>query len=129
MLEYYSVVKHLHMTLAMLSIVGFIGRWILALKGSAMLNKTWLKVVPHIVDTLLLTAAILLCLMLEQYPIAQDWLTAKVVLLVVYIVLGVFALKRAPNQLVRLLAGSAAIAVFVQLLVVAFTRSPLGMFA
>ncbi|MDO6764900.1 SirB2 family protein [Agarivorans sp. 1_MG-2023] len=129
MLEYYPMVKHLHMTLAMLSILGFIFRWILALLKSPMLNKKWLKITPHIIDTCLLAAAILLCVMLQQYPIAQDWLSAKVVLLVVYIVLGIFALKRAPNQLVRLVAGLAAIAVFAQLLAVAFSRSPLGMFA
>ncbi|WP_220719428.1 SirB2 family protein [Agarivorans litoreus] len=129
MLEYYPMVKHLHMSLAMLSILGFIFRWMLALFGSSLLERTWLKVLPHIIDTGLLVAAILLCVMLQQYPIAQDWLTAKVVLLVVYIVLGMFALKRAPNQLVRLLAGLAAIAVFAQILVVAFSRSPLGLFA
>ncbi|WP_427982910.1 SirB2 family protein [Agarivorans sp.] len=129
MLEYYPVVKHLHMSLAMLSILGFMFRWILALLGSPLLNKTWLKVLPHIVDTALLVAAIALCMMLQQYPFVEAWLTTKVVLLVLYIVLGIFALKRAPNQWVRLFAGMAAIAVFAQLLAVAFSRSPLGLFA
>ncbi|WP_432464208.1 MULTISPECIES: SirB2 family protein [unclassified Agarivorans] len=129
MLEYYSMAKHLHMTLATLSIIGFVFRWLLALKGSAMLNRRWLKVFPHLVDTLLLVAAIFLCIASQQYPLVENWLTVKVVLLVVYILLGVFALKRAPNQLIRILAGLAAIAVFAQLLVVAITKSPLGLLA
>lgn len=69
-----------------------------------LLDRKLVKILPHINDTLLLTAAIFLSLMSGFYPFAQGWLGAKVVLLVGYIVAGIFALKRGKTKQSRLIA-------------------------
>ena len=62
-----------------------------------MLQQRWVKIVPHVVDTLLLVSALTLVFWSDQYPFEQPWLTAKVLALIVYIALGTIALKRGKN--------------------------------
>lgn len=87
------------------------------------------RTASFLVDTVLLVAGILLLLITRQYPIADSWLTMKVlVMLPVYIVLGYFAL-RAGTPAGRLVAALAAIAAFLFIYSIARTHSPLGIFA
>jgi uncharacterized membrane protein SirB2 len=60
---------------------------------SVTLQKKWLKVVPHIVDTLLLVSAVTLCVMLKQYPFVDAWVTEKLIALVMYVFMVTLALK------------------------------------
>lgn len=120
----YMGIKHLHMLLAVLSIVGFAWRGALKLNGSALLQQRWLKISPHIVDTLLLAAGIYLAVASAQYPLAQSWLTAKVVGLVVYIGLGLYVMRFAQNQAQRVIGYVLALATFGYIMAVAFSRSP-----
>ena len=78
---------------------------------------------PHVVDTLLLTSALVLVFWSGQYPFVQAWLTAKVLALVVYIVLGTIALKRGKTKGVRSFALLAALATFAYIVAVALTRN------
>lgn len=78
------------------------------------------------IDTILLIAAILLTLILGQFPFVNAWLTVKLALLVLYIVLGSFALKRAKTQGGRALAFVGALATFAWIVGVAVTRNPQG---
>ncbi|WP_438863217.1 SirB2 family protein [Neptunicella sp.] len=89
----YLMFKHLHMTLAVISILFFIIRFIWLNAGSAMLTKKWVKIAPHIIDTFLLLSAAVLCVLISQYPGMDNWLTEKVILLVGYILFGVLTLK------------------------------------
>ena len=91
---------------------------------SAMLQRRWVKIIPHIVDTLLLTSAIIMMIMSGQYPFAQDWLTAKLLALFAYIGLGTVAL-RGRSKVVRVWAFIAALAVFAYIGSVAITRQVL----
>ncbi len=95
------------------------------LSGSPRLQQTWVKVVPHIIDTVLLASAIALTLRIQQYPFTHDWLTAKVLGLLLYIALGMIALKRGRSRRVRLLAWLAALAVFLYIVAVAVTHHAL----
>ena len=63
-----------------------------------MLQQRWVKIVPHVVDTLLLVSALTLVFGSDQYPFEQPWLTAKVLALIVYIALGTIELKGGQNQ-------------------------------
>ena len=94
MIAYYPMLKHLHMTLALVSLLLFLYRWSLALAGSGRLQQKWLKVLPHINDTFLLLFGVLLAVTLQMSPGQQPWLLAKLIALVIYIGLGVMALKR-----------------------------------
>ncbi len=91
---------------------------------STMLQQRWVKIIPHIVDTLLLTSAIIIVIMSGQYPFAQDWLTAKLLALFAYIGLGTIAL-RGKTKVVRVWAFIAALVVFIYIGAVAITKQAL----
>jgi uncharacterized membrane protein SirB2 len=103
-----------------------------ALRGTGMLcgagwqHRGLWRVLPHLVDTLLLAAAIGLVVVLGQYPFTHHWLSAKVLALCAYIVLGSVALKRGRTPRIRVLAFCAAILTFAYMLGVAYQRHPLS---
>ncbi|MDX1693797.1 MAG: SirB2 family protein [Ketobacteraceae bacterium] len=125
----YMAFKHAHMTFAMLSGIFFLVRGVWMLVDSPMLAQRWVKIVPHIIDTLLLVCAIVLMFQIQQYPLTHDWLTAKVVALVLYIIAGTIAIKRGKTKTVRVAAFGFALLCFVYMMSVAFAHHPLGALA
>lgn len=123
-MSYYAL-KHLHMTLAVLSGALFLLRGLWMLAESRRLEQRWVRIAPHAVDTLLLASAIGLAVWSSQYPGQSPWLTAKLVALVAYIGLGTVALKRGRTRQVRALAFAGALACFGYILAVAVTKNPL----
>lgn len=121
----YLFLKSIHISAVFLSGTLFFmrGRWML--RGSRRLQQTWVKVVPHIIDTVLLASAIALTLRIHQYPLTHNWLTAKVLGLLLYIALGMIALKRGRSRQVRLLAWLVALTVFLYIVAVAVTHHAL----
>jgi uncharacterized membrane protein SirB2 len=97
------------MATAAISLIGFVLRFWWVKKNSPMMSKKLVKILPHINDTVLLVAAISLSIMSGLYPLSQNWLTAKVFLLVGYVVAGIFALKRAKTEQGRLVAFAIAL--------------------
>lgn len=92
------------------------------LRESDMLQQRWVKVLPHIVDTLLLSSALIMVFWSAQYPFVQPWLTAKVLALLAYIGLGTVALKRGKTKAVRIWAFVTALATFAYIVAVALTK-------
>jgi len=99
------------------------------LRDSAWLHHKVVRVLPHMVDSVLLITAILLTLLIDQYPFLQTWLTVKVLLLIAYIVLGTIALKRGKTKTVRTSAFLGALLLFGFIYSVARTHQPFGLFA
>ena len=124
----YLTIKYFHMSCAALSGGFFLLRGFWMLRESDMLQRRWVKVLPHIVDTLLLASALVMVLWSAQYPFVQPWLTAKLIALIVYIVLGTVALKRGKTKTVRSWALVGALLTFAYIVTVAVTRQPM-MFA
>lgn len=120
----YVALKQLHVACAALSYIGFFARGIWMIRGSAALERRWVRIVPHVNDTVLLASAIALAAMSRQYPFVQGWLTAKVVALVLYIGLGMLALKPGRARPQRIAAWLAAQVVFIYIVWVAITRNP-----
>lgn len=118
----YTFIKIIHMTCAMLSIAGFLGRGILKINGSAIVEKKLVKVLPHVIDTVLLVSAITLVVMSGQYPWTAPWVGAKVVGLVVYIGLGVVVMRTAKTRQTRIIAFALALATAAWILMVASTK-------
>jgi uncharacterized membrane protein SirB2 len=85
------------------------------------------RIAPHLVDTLLLASAVTLAVWSGQYPFAQNWLSAKLIALVGYIVLGAIALKRGRTRTVRTCAFIGALALFGYIVAVAVTKQPMPM--
>lgn len=120
----YSHLLSIHIGAVMLSGLLFL------IRGSSMLGQAdwhrrgpW-RVLPHVVDSVLLAAAIGLIVVLNGQPLGQPWLYAKLIGLVVYIVLGSIALKRGRSDRQRLLAFIGAVLVFTYIVGVALNRSP-----
>jgi uncharacterized membrane protein SirB2 len=129
MTEYYPVLRSAHLACAILTITLFVLRGGLMLAESPWQRNVVLRYLPHVVDTVLLTTALMLTTVIHQYPFAAGWLTTKVVLLVLYIVLGSIALKRGRTKRARVAAFIAALATVGFLVTVALARHPLGMLA
>lgn len=124
----YLLLKHLHLTFVVLSFAAFLLRGIWMLRGSALLERKLVKILPHIINTLLILSGIALAVYLNMSPGHQAWLMAKIIALVVYITLGVFAFKAA-NPKVRLGLWLLALLVFVQISAMAVHKNPLGLLA
>lgn len=129
MTGYYLVLRNVHIGCAILTITLFLLRGGLMLAESPWQRNVVLRYLPHAVDTVLLTSALMLTTIIHQYPFATGWLTTKVVLLVVYIVLGSIALKRGRTRAVRIAAFVAALATVGFLVTVARAHHPLGILA
>ena len=125
----YVFLKHLHVACVILSITGFCVRGVLHMRKSALAGRRWMRILPHINDTLLLAAAIGLAALLGHYPFVHDWLTAKVFGLIAYILLGALALRPGRPAAVRVVSGLAAVCVFGWIVSVALTREPPGWLA
>ena len=117
--------KHLHITCVVLSISGFLVRGVWMMRESPWLQKKWVRVAPHIIDTILLGSAILLTLQIRQYPFVHGWLTAKVLALLAYIVIGAIGLKYGRTKKIRVTAWLGAITIFLYIVLVAVTRQVL----
>jgi uncharacterized membrane protein SirB2 len=120
----YATLKAAHVTFAILSGGGFLLRGWWMLRDTSLLNHPVTRVLPHINDSLLLITAVWLAVWSGQYPLAQDWLTVKLVALLCYIVLGSFALKRGRTRTIRLSASIGAVLMFAYIAAVALTRTP-----
>jgi uncharacterized membrane protein SirB2 len=120
-----DTLKLVHVTAVALSGTGFVLRGVWMLRDSPRLQARLARILPHVIDTVLLGSAILLALRIYQYPFVHGWLTAKVVALLAYIVLGSLALKRGRGRRVRTVSFALALAVFLYIVAVAITRSPL----
>jgi len=125
----YLALKWIHIGCAILSISGFALRGMLMLADSPLLAARFVRVAPHAVDTVLLVSALWLAALIGQYPFVQGWLTAKVLALAAYIVLGSVALKRARSKTVRGAAFALALVAAAYIVSVALMRDPLGFLA
>ena len=126
MIEFYPQIKFAHVLCVILSGSLFALRGLMMLAGSRFTNHAALRYLSYAIDTTLLTAALMLITILHQYPFVQAWLTVKVLLLVVYIVLGVFALRRGRTRRVRAACYVIALVVFASIVGVALTHNPLS---
>jgi len=121
----YLIAKSLHLACAAISIAGFLARGVLMLRGSAWLESRVLRIAPHVVDTVLLAAALWLLWLLQLSPLANAWIAAKIAALLLYIVLGSVALRRGRSVRVRAAAFVLALASAAYIVAVALTRDPL----
>lgn len=118
----YSTLRLIHVSAVVLSVSLFLLRSLWMLADSPRLGQLWVRVLPHVNDTVLLVAALGMVYLSKQYPFVEPWLTAKVLALLVYIVAGSIALRRGRTRKLRLFALVLALASVVYILAVALTR-------
>ena len=124
MADSYSVIKTLHLTCAALSISGFVLRGYWMLRGSALLEARPTRILPHVNDTLLFGAGLWLMVASGQYPTQHPWLFAKLLAIVIYVLLGMLALKPGRPMALRATCLILAVVVFGGIVALAVTRSP-----
>ncbi|HET9335823.1 MAG TPA: SirB2 family protein [Sphingomicrobium sp.] len=127
--EFYLDIRGIHIGTVILSGTLFLIRVV----GHNLLNAKWpmaspLRFIVWSVDTILLTAALMLMTIVQQFPFVDSWLTVKVILLVAYIVIGWWAF-RAERKQVRISCSVAALVIFGFIITVARTHNPLGLFS
>ena len=118
----YLFLKHLHMTCAVLTLISFSLRGFWMFIDSPLLQKKAVRVLPHIIDSLLLASAIALTITIQQYPVHDAWLSAKVAALIAYIIFGTFALKRGRTQTIRATCFVISLLIFAYIIAVARTH-------
>lgn len=129
MIEFYAEIRLVHIWSVVASGSLF------ALRGFALnLGAAWPRTAPlrylsYSIDTVLLTAALMLMTVVQQYPFVHSWLTVKVLLLMVYIGLGIYAFRTRRGLSMRWAAWLAALVVFGFIVTVARAHDPLGLFA
>ena len=123
----YVALKMIHITCVVLSYLLFTVRGVWMVQSSDLLQRRWVRISPHVIDTVLLTSAIGLAVTLHQSPIKDPWLGAKVAGLVLYIGLGMIALKHGKTRKIKVSALIAAHIVFFYIVLVALTKSPLSL--
>ncbi|WP_187774732.1 SirB2 family protein [Billgrantia pellis] len=125
MIEHYLLIKHLHMTTAVLSLTLFVMRAWWSVREAPILQRRWVRIVPHVNDTLLLLLGITLMVTLSMWPHQHPWLAAKLLALLGYILLGTRAIKHGRSIKARGVAAVAAILTFAYIFGTALSKDPL----
>lgn len=125
----YVTLKLVHQSAVGLSIFGFLLRCTASLSGASWVRGKPARTLPHVLDTVLLASALGLAWILRLNPATTPWLLAKIVGLVLYVALGMMALKPGRSRRVRCIACLAALACFAQIVATAITKDPTGLFA
>ncbi|MFT6952825.1 MAG: putative membrane protein SirB2 [Paraglaciecola sp.] len=120
----YAAAKHIHLMAIALSVLIFLLRFFWTMRGSQMLHNKWVKVLPHIVDTLLLLSAATLCVLLSQYPFVTPWVTEKVLGLLMYLFMVTLALRIAKTGLMRTVGLVGALSWLAFTWLVAISKQP-----
>lgn len=120
----YAALKMIHVTSVAISYLLFSLRSVWMMRDSTALQQRWVKIMPHMVDTVLLASAIALAIMLHQDPIHNSWLSAKIAGLLLYIGFGMVALRFGKTRKARISALIAAQIVFLYIVLVALTKNP-----
>ena len=126
MIEFYPQIRQFHIFVALLSGALFAVRGALVLGGARWPMALPVKWTSYAIDTALLTAALMLLTILPGAMFANGWLTVKVTLIVVYVVLGVFAMRPARTRRTRAICYLLALLTFGAIYSIARAHHPLG---
>jgi uncharacterized membrane protein SirB2 len=121
--------KNLHMTFAILTILGFILRGVWMMRTSPLLQHRITRVAPHIIDSLFLVTGVIVVAKLDLAVMQNSWLLAKFAGLACYIIFGAIALRRGRTMRVRQIAFGGALLSFAYVVGAAINKSPMSWLA
>ena len=128
-MTFYEIVKTIHVTAITLSVCGFIARVLLKLNDSPYQNRYWFKKLPHNIDILLLASALTMVYIMGVNPLTTFWIAEKIIGLLIYILLGMVALRWGKTKMTKRIAASAAVMVFAYIVYVAHYKTPAVVFS
>ena len=120
----FATIKIIHIISIILSYILFSLRGIWMIQGSPLLKLRWVKILPHVIDTILLVSAIALVAMIQQYQGFNIWISAKIGALLLYILLGMVAFRFGKTQKIKTTSWILAQIVFFYIVLVALTKNP-----
>lgn len=120
----YAALKIIHVISVIFSYLLFMLRGIWMMQNSSILQQRWVKILPHVIDTVLLASAVTLVTMIQQYPGMSTWLSTKIGGLLLYIILGMMALRFGKSLKIKIISWIAAQIVFFYIVLVALTKNP-----
>ena len=120
----FAAIKIIHIISIILSYILFSLRGIWMIQGSPLLKLRWVKILPHVIDTILLASAISLVAMIQQYQGFNIWISAKIGALLLYILLGMVAFRFGKTQKIKTISWILAQIVFFYIVLVALTKNP-----
>jgi len=123
----FELLKMLHIGCAFLSIAGFSLRGYWMITGNRLLRSRGSRIAPHVLDTVLLASAVGMLVIWHVNPLSLGWLSAKLLALLLYIVLGMVAFRFGKTRSVRITAFVLALLMVAYIVSVAYTKSPLGL--
>ena len=129
MIQFYAEIRWVHIAAVIASGAVFFIRGLALVGGQAWGKAMPLRWLAWTIDTVLLTAALMLMTIVEQYPFVHGWLPVKVLLLVVYIGLGMAAFWSGQRRGVRIVCWLAALTVYLFIVSVARAKDPMGLFS
>lgn len=95
----YLWLKNAHVVLAYVTVAGFLLRALWSILDSPYRNRRWVRIAPHVIDTLLLVLGITLAVLLAGSPFAEGWLNAKLIGLLAYIGFGVMTMRASARSM------------------------------
>jgi uncharacterized membrane protein SirB2 len=112
---HFALLRGVHVAAVVVSVTLLILRSWIGIRSTPDRVPRALRLLPHFVDTVLLASAVCLTLAIGQYPFLAGWLTAKVVALVAYVVVGSIAVKRgrSPNSRAAALGASLLVVAYI----------------
>ena len=119
------LVKYIHVSCVILTLAFFVIRGIWMIRDSELLKKKWVKILAPVIDTILLASAVVQTTRIHEYPFTHNWLTAKILALIIYIALGMVALNYGKTKNIKITAWFGALLCFAYIASVALTRNPM----
>lgn len=119
-----TILKAIHLGAVALSIGGFVARGLWSFRNPLWRSRRWVRILPHTVDTVLLLSGVAMAVSYGWSPLEQPWLMMKIILLVVYILLGMVALRWGVSMRLRFTAWLLALVTFGYIIAVAVTKDP-----
>lgn len=126
MIEFYSQILLVHMVTVALSGTVFAVRGAAAMAGVRHMMSAPVRYRSYTIDTVLLTAALMLVAILPREVFTNHWLTVKLTLVLIYVALGVFAMRSGRSRRTRVICYLAALLVFIGIIGIARAHNPLG---
>jgi len=122
----YTFYKHLHTSFAALSIIFFVVRAYWSVMEAGCLRNRFVRIAPHVIDTLFLLSGLAMAFTIGfNHP----WLIAKIIGLIAYIYVGIYAIRKGPTRMSRLWAAILAILIYIYIVGIALNKSVLSFFA
>jgi len=122
--------KQLHILCVILTLISFSIRGYWMVVDSGLLQHRLVRILPHIIDTILLLSGVSLAVIIYGEFYKYGWLMIKLGAVVVYIILGGVAIRYGKTRKLRISAMILAWCVFIYIVVMAGYNSviPIGVF-